>query len=327
MDPTGDSLRIKTLQADRQRTFAEGRVLRGRLFTPSELEEISRLVAKFSCFGRTRISVEVCKALNWKQPNGWLKDRACRDVLRRLHDEGLLVLPQRKDVGKACRIATRIDAPILSGQSPNASLPGRTELPTLTALTGSISLRLAKGNKDEKLWNALVDEHHYLGHTVTVGRCLKFLVICGQEIVAAVSLSEAAWAVNDRDTVLTRLGIDKGAVANNSRFLILPHVKIKNLASRVLGLLAKEGAKEWQRYYATDLFCLETFVDRSRFEGTSYKAANWLNVGATRGYRKVGAAHTNGQTKKYIFIYPLVPKMRERLRESYRVAADKERSQ
>lgn len=285
---------------------------RGRVFRRRELAKIRKLTARHASDGRTRISEEVCKALNWRQPNGWLKDRACRDVLRKLECAGLVELPEVKVSRRAPR---RAESAARNGTR------GRTAQ-KLIELPGPLELRVAKGNADECEWNRLVQQYHYLGHRVTVGKCMKFLVAAGERIVGAVSLAESAWAVRARDRILEQLGIRRDEVANNSRFLILPNVKIKCLASRVLALLANEGVREWERYYAIPLRCLETFVDSTRFEGTCYRAANWTKVGSTKGYKKTGARHINGQTRKYVYLYPLAAKERNRLRQTIRLSAE-----
>jgi hypothetical protein len=159
-----------------------------------------------------------------------------------------------------------------------------------------------------------VRRYHYLGHKVTVGRCLKFLVYSSDILLGAASLAEAAYAVEDRDSALRILGVTKNQVANNSRFLLLPNVRVKYLASRVLSLLATAGVEAWNEYYCSELKCLETYVDTVRFKGTSYRAANWIVVGFTKGFRKSGSSHYNSQTQKLVFMYPLSEKARKRLR-------------
>ena len=294
----------------RQRTkFALNRLpvqvrLRGRTFSRSELRLIRSFAKQYANAGRTHISERVCKALNWKQPNGWLKDRACRDVLRALHKAKLIRLPEPKVSRKV---------PLYSKWKPLPSI-SRTRVAKISEISDKLTLRLAKGNSDEKVWNTLVQQHHYLGHKVSVGRCMKFLIHAGQAIVGAASLADSAWNVADRDKALRHLGWTREDTANNGRFLILPHVKVKNLASRCLSILAKEGVRAWNDYYACKLKCLETFVDTVRFEGISYKAANWVLVGTTKGYRKSGASFHNSQTPKLIFLYPLDPRNRQCLK-------------
>jgi Domain of unknown function (DUF4338) len=278
-------------------------VLRGRAFSRTELIVIRKMVRQFFVAGRTKISEEICKQLEWKQPNGWLKDRACRDVLRKLHELNLVRLPKPKLAGRA-RLYSKWTPPI----SPKLETKG-----PITELKGPLTLRMAKGNNDEKHWNQLVQQYHYLGHKVAVGRCIKFLIYGQGDLLGAISLTECAWNVEERDKYVRLLGYAKHEIANNGRFLILPHVRINNLASRSLALLATAGVKQWNDYYGQPLKCLETFVDKSRFHGTSYKAANWIPIGLTKGYRKCGSAFHNSQTPKYIFLYPLCSFDRSRL--------------
>ena len=292
------------MRAGRLRRLPRVLMLRGRRFSSAELGKIRAITLSFGKFGRTRISVEVCKALSWTQPNGWLKDRACRDVLRSLERQRFLRLPKPK--------RTPADRPSMRCRSQVLEVAPKPR--TLHALPGPIAFKLAKGDDGEQLWNELVNRHHYLGHKVIVGKCLKFLIYSGGAILGAVSLSESAWAVADRDEAIASLRVERHQVANNTRFLVLPHVKVKSLGSRILGLFARAAVQEWRRYYSIRLKCLETFVDTIRFKGTSYKAANWVCVGTTRGFRKSGAAHLNSQTPKFVFLYPLGAKDRERLR-------------
>jgi hypothetical protein len=276
--------------------------LRGRRFSQEELQMILAVTAQMWHAGRTRISEEVCRRLPWTQENGWLKDRACRDVLRKLEALGYLSLPP-----STTSAGSRPYTHWLSAENTSAVAP------PITGLIGRLQLDLAKGDATEKTWNGIVRASHYMGFKVAVGRCLKFLVRDDQNLLAAISLSEAAWAVESRDKILAFLGVARNEVANNSRFLILPHVRIPNLASRILSLLSTKCAPAWEAYYGRRLLVLETFVDHNRFKGTSYRAANWLMVGATRGYRKSGSAHHNSQTVKSVFLYPLLTKHRIQL--------------
>ncbi|NQT92761.1 MAG: DUF4338 domain-containing protein [Lentisphaerae bacterium] len=281
-------------------------IVRGRAFSKSDILAIRQLTKANYKAGRTRISEEICGALDWRQPNGWLKDRACRDVLRFLEARGYLRLPPRKARGSQPR-----------SEGPIVAAPPDTDIlrSSITVLEAPTRLCLVKGGKKEREWNALVDRHHYLGHRVTVGKCLKFTVCSGDSVVAAMSLAESCWSVSCRDEALAGLSMCRDSVANNSRFLIPPWVTVKNAASRCLALLATDGVKHWERYYAIELKCLETFVDPSRFLGTCYRAANWCRVGKTKGYKKCGARHHNSQTPKDVYLYPLTHKQRLTLRQ------------
>lgn len=183
---------------------------------------------------------------------------------------------------------------------------------------GDLTLIWAKGNAAEVTWNALVKAHHYLGHRIVVGRCIKYLVKRGDEIVAAICFSSASWQLAERDALLAEVGIPpwelRSLVINNSRYLILPKDNVQNLASRILALATSRIAADWEGYYSVKPYVAETFVDPSRFYGTCYKAANWIEIGATRGFRKSGSNHSNNQVAKTIFLYGLSRKVRLRLK-------------
>jgi Domain of unknown function (DUF4338) len=280
----------------------DGVVLRGRNFTKSDLILIQTLVNQHFTSGRTKISEEVCKRLDWRQENGWLKDRACRDVLRRLETIGVLVLPLSRSSSRS---------PQYSRWSP--TLGKEVQGPLITKLSGSIQIEVAKGGSLERRWNSLVSSFHYLGFKVAVGRCLKFLVRDEESTIAAIALSEAAWAIGSRDHLLPHFCASKEDVANNSRFLILPNVRVQNLASQILSLVPHACVPVWEKFYGRRLRFLETFVDMGRFKGTSYLAANWLRIGTTKGYCKSGRIHRNGRSEKAIFLYALQLKDRRSL--------------
>lgn len=169
----------------------------------------------------------LCRVLGWRQPNGWLKDRACRDALRRLHELGLIVLPPRQTTTGRDNTAHRIRS-------------GRSTFIPVDHAQGDLKLVWAKGNKAEQTWNDLVQRHHYLGHKVIVGRCIKYLVKRSGEIVAAISFSSAAWNMEERTLILSELGIPpwdtRDLVINNSRFLLLSQKGSVNIASRILAM-------------------------------------------------------------------------------------------
>ncbi len=250
--------------------------------------------------GRTQASVEICKALGWVQPNGWLKDRACRDVLRVLESQGVLRLPPRKSNPEGNRRRG------LVSPCPETFV----EAPSVTAVHGS-GLRMVqvKGTSLEPRWNSFVQQYHYLGFKVAVGRALKYLVFSDDRLIAAAGFAEAAWAVKVRDDFLRCLPWPfqevRGRVINNSRFLIAPWARVPNLASRILARVLPRAADDWHDYYRLRPLLVETFVDTTRFTGASYKAANWHCLGLSRGFLKSGGCHSNGQTRKALYVYPL----------------------
>ncbi len=285
-------------------------VLRGRRFTYRGLRTIMRCVAEYYDEGRTRISEAVCSRLGWRQPNGWPKDRACRDALRRLEQLHVLKLPPR--------LANPTNRK-LSANSPTPEDLLRGVVREMLVMPATIELELAKGNAAEQLWNALVEEHHYLGHRVQVGRCLKYLIRGDGKMIGAISFSSPAWKLAVRDRLLQQLGIGgsngRDVVINNSRFCILPQVRVPHLASRVLACSARRVAVDWFQYYSIEPLLAETFVEPQRFEGTCYRAANWNEIGRTNGFAKVGSSHHNSQNPKIIFVYGLTRAYRRRLAE------------
>jgi hypothetical protein len=200
-------------------------MLRGRRFTYRGLRTIMRCVAEHYSEGRTRISEVVCIRLGWRQPNGWLKDRACRDVLRRLENLRLLRLPPRLTTPQNGKLAAK-------DVKRNELL--RDIVTPVVAMPQKIELEFAKGNAAEYLWNTLIDKHHYLGHRVQVGRCLKYLIRGDGKLIGAISFSSPAWKIAVRDKILKQIGLSSSSfrdvVINNSRFCILPEVRVPHLA-------------------------------------------------------------------------------------------------
>ncbi len=308
--------RRKTLRM-RGTSIRSPQTIRGRTFTTYEINLISKLAQEYFEEGRTRISIEVCKALNWRQPNGWLKDRACREVLRFLHRNRYLRLPKSKAVRKRGNNRLRLQRTFL--QNVDTTLITSADLYSLV-------FKQVKGDKDKLLWNWLVNKYHYLGFKVFVGRSLKYLVYSGDRILAAIGLCDPAWSLAARDVPLKKLGIEVEEIRrrgiNNGRFLIMPWVKVENLASRILSITIRRFVKDWQSYYSVNPLMLETFVEPGRFNGTCYKAANWVYLGRSRGYLKSGSSHWNSQVPKMLFVYPLARNIKKKLKEYLRERKD-----
>ncbi len=280
--------------------------LRGREFTDDELSTIRESVINNFDKGRTYISRDICNTLNWKQPNGWLKDRACRDVLLELEKREIIKLPpplvvknnKKSNKGNSISYLKNFDLNTPISEFPN-----------------SIELEFAKGNIQEKVWNELVNQYHYLGHSTTVGRCIKYLIRSNDRLLGALSFSSPAWELETRNNILNSIGIEnpRDYTINNSRFLILPIVQVNNLASHVLAIAAKKIVNDWKDYYSIIPLIAETFVQPSRFDGTCYKAANWIEIGTTKGYAKRGRFYRNSQEPKKIFLYGLDKRIRTKL--------------
>ena len=283
--------------------------IRGLHITAEVLEEIRQVIEQNWEKGRTAISRILCQKWDWRQNNGQLKGMACRELLLRLERKGFINLPPRKrDKVNRKRITPISD---LFNQFSSNLLSGRIDK------YRKIELEMVRGTSKEKLWDSLIHQYHYLGYSQIVGAYLKYLVYLDTQLAACLGWGSAAWKVGCRDQFIgwnaeQRRNRLQG-IANNVRFLILPWVQVKHLASKTLALSIRVLQSDWQRFFSEELLLVETFVDCSRFRGTSYRAANWLYLGETKGSAKRGASYSHHGLIKAVFVYPLIPNFRERL--------------
>lgn len=281
--------------------------IRKRTIHQADLELIQATVDLHWDKGRTQISKILCRKWNWVQPNGRLKDMACREVLLTLNRKGLISLPPR--FNSANNDKRNRSIPILeTDQSP---------LHEKLSNLPPVKLKMVRNTSLEPLYRSLVEHYHYLGYRQIVGSHLTYIAFCGDRPVACLGWGSAAWSVKSRDAFI---GWDKKTkeqrlhfVANNTRFLILPWVSVKYLASKVLALSAKRISHDWMTVYHHPLYLLETFVEQSRFKGTCYKAANWIRVGQTKGTAKRGHDHLVHGKIKDVLLYPLRKDFRKKL--------------
>lgn len=294
----------------------EGRlplVLRGKEFGLRELRVILATLAEFPESNRTSISQEICRRLEWVQPNGWLKERACREVLLSLQRKRLVKLPPRE-------MAVRRKKPPRPKQLHKKLAEGFDFHTPITQSPQTIRFEFVKGDRRELLWNYLVDQYHYLGYKGSLGRTIKYLIWGDDQMLGAIGFASPVWRLKARDDLLQELGWapeDTHARAiNNFRFLILPHVRVNDLASRLLSLASEEVIVDWTWFYGLRPELIETFVAPSRFFGTSYRAANWVSLGKSQGFTKSGHSHHNSQEPKEIFLYGLTRKTRTWLQEA-----------
>ena len=281
--------------------------IRGRNIGRREIEEIRDCTQRFWASGRSEISRQICHLWNWKQPNGWLKDRACRDLLLALEKKGELELPPRQSSGPRGKKHIEQQG-FLFDKSPCTNSLSQYR---------SLTIKMVRKTPDEGLWDYLVHSHHYLGHPHIVGSYLKYIAYLDGQIVACIGWGSAAWKVQDRDRFIgwdqpTRVR-NLHRIANNVRFLILPWVQVPHLASKILAANAKLLVRDWLDFYSVRLALLETFVDMGRFKGTCYKAANWAHVGQTKGSAKKGASYHYHGVPKGIFLYPVHRRFRRLL--------------
>jgi len=278
----------------------------GREFAPEQIGQIRALIRTHPEANRARLSYLVCEALNWRKPDGGLKDMSCRVAMLRMERDGLIELPAPLFRVSPCRS--------YSHRTPEAE-PGPTLAGGVHELTG---IRLAVvGKRDSRLWNEYIDRYHYLGYKPLPGAQLRYFAYAGEQVVGLFGFGAAAWKTAPRDSYIGWSREQRHAnlryVVNNARFLLLPWIRVRSLASKLLAMGARRLADDWEGRYGYRPVLLETFVDDTRFRGTCYQAANWVCVGKTTGRGKLGD-HRGGQVPvKQVWVYPLTRGFREPL--------------
>lgn len=278
----------------------------GRTFTPSEIELIVKLIGTDSTLSRYRLSRQVCERLGWRRPDGGLKDMSCRVALLRMQADGLIRLPApRCAKPSAFRVPPEIERALLAP----ASMPA-VDLRELT-------LETVDKRADSLLWNAFIERHHYLGHELIPGAQLRYFVRSAGQLLALLSFGASAWKIKPRDEFIgwseERRRRSLHLIVNNARFLLLPWIHCRNLASRVLSLISRRLPEDWDCRYGYRPVLLETFVEKPRFTGTCYKAANWRYLGDTQGRGKLDTLHRRSEPVKAIWVYPLRRDFRQHL--------------
>ena len=284
-------------------------VIQGRKITDVEIGLIRDLMAQHRDWGRSRLSEELCRYWNWRNTQGRIKDMAARSLLLKLERRGCIELPARQRPSSN-QFRNRC-VPLVEA----AAEPIRSRLSELRPLSASL---VVPRSEDLGLFKGLLGQYHYLGHRNTVGENLRYLFRDrhGRPVACAL-FGSAAWKCADRDRFI---GWDRAcrernlqALTNNTRFLILPWVEVPHLASHVLGLIARRIREDWQAKYAHPVHAMETFVDRSRFKGTCFQAANWMRLGATRGRTRNDRNRRIQAPVKDVYLYPLIPEFRQQL--------------
>ena len=273
---------------------------RGRTVTEKDIGFINALIAENPGDSRRLLSKKLCRAWNWVQPNGQLRDMVCRGLMLELHRAGLIRLPEKKCHPQNPLAERKKPAPVDIDQSP---LAGR--LCDLRPLT----FRQVRRSPEEKRFNALIEQFHYLGYAHPVGEQLKYMVYAQGRPIACLAWSSAPRHIGARDRFIGWSADMRKKhlhlMACNTRFLILPWVVVPHLASHILGRMARILKQDWPRVYGHGLYYLETFVDTSRFAGTCYKAANWIYLGVTTGRGKNDQTNRPNRPVKAVWGYPL----------------------
>jgi hypothetical protein len=240
---------------------------RGREITPGHIEFIRRLICQNPDSSRRALSVKLCEAWDWRQANGQPCDMICRGLMLQLEREGLLKLPAKKCWPLNPLAAERKKPPLIEVE--------RTPIIGSLKELGPLEIRQVRRSRWEGLWGSLIEEHHYLGYCHPVGEQLKHLVFCRQRPIACIAFSSAPRHLGPRDRYIGWSAQARKRnirlVAYNTRFLILPWVRVPHLASHLLGRIARRISADWQSLYQHPIYFLETFVDTQRFAGTSYR--------------------------------------------------------
>ncbi len=280
----------------------------GRCFTPEEIDLIRELIASDPTPNRAQLSRLVCDKIGWLRPDGRTKEMSCRVAMLRMHRDGIITLPPpQKGNGNS-----RKRRPLLT----SASDPG-SFISCPAGDLGELSFQPVSTPQDSALWNELIERYHYLGYTPLSGAQMRYFVFSGPHLLAALGFGAAAWTLAPRDQFIgwssEQRKVNLHLVVNNARFLILPWIQSHNLASRILANVAKRLPQDWQVHYGHQPLLLETFVQKDRFRGTCYRAANWIHVGQTKGRGKLDRKNEHSLPVKDIFLYPLNKHFRRKL--------------
>ena len=280
-------------------------------FSARDIAEIKEVVDLCSGISRTELANTICELFDLRRANGKLKTVECHQFLEYLDSKGTISLPDRRKGRPAGRV-TEI-------KRTEQAAPEET-------ITGSAAdffpllIRRVTTKEERSLWYEYVDRYHYLGYKQPFGAQLRYFVESPERglMLGCLQFSSPAWRMAARDDWIGWTEKQRKErlqhIINNSRFLIFPWVRVKNLASAVLALSLKVVPDDWEAAYARRPVLVETLVDRSRFAGTCYKAANWTFLGSTTGRGRMDRSHRrHGLVPKDVYVYPLSPRFRQEL--------------
>lgn len=281
---------------------------RGKNYTRQDINFIRQFIADNPDSSRRALSIKLCEAWGWVQTNGALRDQVCRSFMLALHREGYIHLPPRRQTPHN---------PLANRKKPEKVIVDETSVKEYLAETKPLKIIEVRRGRHEKLCNSLIEQYHYLGYTQPVGEHLKYMIYSGNRPIACMTWSSPPRHIGCRDKFI---GWSKPVreqnlhyMAYNSRFLILPWVQVKFLASHLLSMVSRQISKDWRARYEHGIYYLETFVDKERFAGTSYRAANWIYLGDTTGRGKNDQTGKKNRSIKAVYGYPLTYDFRDRL--------------
>ena len=284
-------------------------IIQGRTLNRSDIADIRMLIASNPQWSRWRISRALCDKWDWHTTTGRIKDMAARTLLVKLDDLGLIELPARRQNPGNRMAVGRIQSRVWD----------KTEVTGSLQSLGALSIREISRDAGARLeFSAALSEFHYLGYRGTVGENLQYIVTAGRNrLLACLLFGSAAWKCRVRDQFIgwtlkqreQRLNL----LTNNTRFLILPWVKVPHLASWILGQAMRRLSRDWQEKYGHPIHLVETFVERERFRGTCYRAANWIRLGETAGRSRQDRYYRMRVPVKDVYVYPLNRRFRREL--------------
>ena len=277
----------------------------GRDFTSQEIALIRELIAKNPEYTRAELSRQVCELLHWYKIDGGSKAMSCRVAMLRMQDDDLIQLPAPTRKRPEARIRFTV------ATDPEQVLTAAVhELPQL-------QFHNVRKGKQSSLWNEYIHRYHYLGYKTLPGAQMRYFVTAGDQLVALLGFGASAWQCAPRDNYIgwshEQRKQNLHLIINNARFLILPWVQSKNLASKILATASRKVPDDWQHRYGYRPVLMETFVEKERFTGTCYKASNWLYMGETKGRGKLGPAGKQSVPIKGLWLYPLTRGFRKTL--------------
>ncbi len=281
---------------------------RGRVVTAEDILYIRELIAAHPRASRRRLSQKLCEAWQWKQANGALRDMVCRGLLLTLHRAGHIELPAVKFVPHN---------PLVRRERPELVPIDTTPIHGPLQELRPVEIEQVRRTDQEPLFNSLMEQYHYLNYEQPVGEHLKFLVWAQGRPIACLAWSSAPRHLGSRDRYIGWSAEARRRnirfIAYNTRYLILPWVRVPHLASHILGKMTSQLSQDWERLYGHPVYFAETFIDPGRFRGTCYRAANWKFLGLTTGRGKNDHTYKPNRPIKEVLGLPLTPQFRELL--------------
>jgi len=289
-------------------------LINGRYFSQQELDEVRDIIRMFPNISHWELIQTICENLEWKTTTGSYKIDSCQQLLAKIEAQEDILIPQKKrnrpaqTTPKTITFSNRTDR----GQ----------EIETALSAIEPIQLKAVKDKEERSLWNEYIERYHQKGYKNPFGASQRYFIMArvGQEeqIMGCLLFSASAWALKPRDQWIGWTQEDRSQrlhlIVNNTRFLIFPWIKVKNLASKTLSMAVKQIRKDWQERYNYQPVLLETFVDTEHYLGTCYKAANWIQLAETAGRGRMDRYKKRALSKKQIYVYPLISDFRNYLK-------------